>query len=227
MKKTTAICLLFASVHAYAGMVVTEKMEATGADGKATTTFDMVMKIKGDKVRVDAGDMESEIGDVSTNDWITLQHARKIFMKFTGKKSDAKDTEAKKPANADGGEPAKITDTGKQEKVGDYAAEIYTAQSSAVKYTFWVARDFPNADAVRSSMNKLHLIQEGGSNVAPDIKKFDGVLVKLVMVAHGETVTLTLVSAKEEPVDDAEFQVPTGYEDGAKAAKNDAPDAKH
>src|ERR1035441_7939106 len=100
MNKITAICLLSASIHAYAGMVVTEKMEATGADGKAVTTFDMVIKIKGDKVRVDAGDMESQIGDVSTGDWITLQHARKIFMKITGTKPDAQGGEAKKPANA-------------------------------------------------------------------------------------------------------------------------------
>ena len=214
MKKIVILCLFISIIQARADMVITESVASVGQ------TQTMTLKIKGDKVRTDISEQLSTIMDTASGDLITIMHAQKSYMKISGSKSkelieqmkklqgqtDAADTPAEKP---------KLVDTGKSEKVNDYNAEIYTSQTPTMKITLWVTKDFPNYAAVSEQMKKLQadILGKLGSaaNGTPDISGLQGLPVKTQYEINGNTVTVTILSAKEQPVDDAEMTVPSGY----------------
>lgn len=109
-----------------------------------------------------------------------------------------------------------MADTGKKEKVNGYDAEIYTAETPDMKFTFWVARDFPNFAAVKEQMKKMQTAMQNKLGTAatgsvPNTNELPGLPVKTEMETGGRKITTTLISAKEEPVADAEVAVPAGY----------------
>ncbi len=118
-----------------------------------------------------------------------------------------------------------IVDTGKTEKVGDYTAEIYTAETPAAKFTFWITKDYPDYAAVNAELKKLRTMEgKLTGNLYPDFAKTDGVTIKFtVLLNTGKLTTTTLTSAKVQPVDDAEFQLPGDYTEIQPAAATTAP----
>jgi hypothetical protein len=99
--------------------------------------------------------------------------------------------------------------TGQSEKVGDWNADIYTLNVAGMAMKFWVAKDFPNAAAVKEQMNKLQKLMAG----SVDLSKFDlpGMTVKTEMTMPQGKMTSTIVSVKEGPVADSEFAIPADY----------------
>ena len=164
---------------------------------------------------VDTGKV-TDIIDLGTGDVTALIHGRKMFMKMSAERANAM-AQLMKGATGNAAVPAgepKIVDTGKQEKVGEYNAEIYTAETQNLKFTFWVTRDLTDYAAIRGQLEKMRQVREKlGQGDLPDTSKLDGIPVKTQITSSDgrQTVILTLVSAKEEPVDDADFQVPADY----------------
>jgi len=124
-------------------------------------------------------------------------------------------------------ERAKPVDTGKSEKVNDYTAEVYTAQTPAGKFTYWVAKDYPNAAALKEQMGVLQKSIQSklgpAGSFLPDTATLPGVTLKTEMVIFGRTTTTTLVSAKDASVDDADFQAPAGYTEKQMRGFNGSP----
>jgi hypothetical protein len=92
--------------------------------------------------------------------------------------------------------------------------EIYTwSGAQGVTATLWVARRFPNYDAIRMELAKLDRFNDSGPhrNAQPELSRLPGMVVKSETTARGRTVTNTLVSAKLEPVDASLFELPSGY----------------
>ena len=206
MKTFAVICLLLTSLHARAGFVIVENVQIAGQ--KENMAITMTMKIKGDKARVDMGDQMSSITDTVTGDVLLLMGPQKHYMK-TSMTTAWEMLKKITPA----GEP-KVVDTGKMEKVGNYNAEVYTAETPGMKLTVWATKDFPNYASIREQMKKMKGLQQMGEKAmgeAPDSAKIDGMFLKTVTETNGETITMTLVSAKEEPVYDADLQVPADY----------------
>ena len=213
MKKTAVLCLLLAAFRASADTVMVETMEAGGQKSGLT------LKIKGDKIRSDASSGMTTITDTETGDLVVLNNAQKQYMKLSAARAMELKEAAKKAgvANASATPAAqpKIADTGRQEKVNDYNAEIYTAETPSTKFTFWVSKEVPDYEALDAQRKKL---QEGlrkigldSQDSGPDTSQLTGVIVKTVAVIRGQMYTTTLVSVKEQALDDAEFQVPANY----------------
>jgi len=208
------LCLLLGPVCARADMVITETMD--GGAGQAQT---LTVKIKGDKVRTDVGEQMSTIMDTVSGDTITLIHAQKSYMKLSSAKTKALMEQMKKmqgqtTPDVPAAKP-KFVDTGKSEKVNNYNAEIYTAEMPTMKLTFWVTKEFPNYAAVTAAMKKLQnsVLSKLGpdANGAPDTSDLPGLPIKTQIVNDGQTITITIVSAKDQPVDDADMGPPAGY----------------
>lgn len=217
MKKLIVLCLLLASIHARADMVIVQKMEGMGQSNE------MTIKIKGDKIRTDASPQISTILDTTSGDIITLMHTQKSYMKISAEKTKAlmeqmKAMQAQANPGASPSAAPKFVDTGKKEKVNGYDAEIYTSETPTMKFTFWVTRDFPNFAAVQEQMKKLQTAMQnrlGGAatGAVPNTTELPGLPVKTEMETGGQKMTTTLVSAKEDPVSDTDLAIPADYKE--------------
>jgi hypothetical protein len=216
MKTIVILCLLLLAVQVRADLVISEVIEAGGQSQNLT------LKIKGDKVRTDVASQMSTITDTNTGDLITILHTQKMYMKMSAGKTRALMDQMRavqgQPPGAAPAEKPKITDTGKSEKVNEYDTEIYTAETPKMKFTYWVAKDFPNAAVVMQQMKKMQASMEsklggGLQGSLPDTAQLPGVSVKTQIETNGKTITTTMASVKEQPVEDADMQVPDGYKE--------------
>lgn len=205
MKRTTAILALFClAVTARADLFITQEVKSTLMNGE------VVIKIKGDKVRLDvalgpAGAM-SMIRDTATGDLTTLIHAQKMAMKVSGAQMPKLQASAAKLPIP---QP-----TGRTEKVGAYNAEIYTCSVNGATQTFWVAKDFPNYAKLKTLMKKLKDSPVIGpaNGMSPDLDALPGMVVKIEANVAGQKATTTLVSVKEMNFDAAVFEAPADYQ---------------
>ncbi len=101
--------------------------------------------------------------------------------------------------------------------MGDYNAEIYTAETPKIKCTFWISREAPDYASLQTQLNKLQapdmvlLLSFGG---IPDASKIDGALLKIKIENNGATFISEITSVKQAPVADDEFLIPAGYKQG-------------
>jgi thiol-disulfide isomerase/thioredoxin len=211
------LALVFAVGTARADFVIKQKVESPMMSGEVT------MQIKGDKVRTDVpfglmgmGSM-STIADLNTGDMVMLMHKHKAAAKISGAQLKEQMAAVKKQVEkAAVAGAAKPQATGKTEKVGDYNPEIYTwASTNGTKMTLWVAKDFPNYKQIQEQLKKLSELSPFGmgKSMGPDENTLPGMVVKREMESLGQKITTTLISAKEEPVDLAVFEVPKDYTD--------------
>jgi hypothetical protein len=216
MKRTLPLLtLIFTIAAAHADLIIEQKMESAMMNGNVT------LKVKGDKMRMDmtagpAGAM-STIMDMGTGDSITLMHAQKMAMKVSGAQTKQMMEAMKQKREAAGTAAPKLEDTGKKEKVGDYNTEIFTWTGSGVTQTLWVSKDVPNYESIKKQMMKLNDSPFGGvaKGMSPDMDKLPGIAVKTQMEMPqmpGQKITTTLVSVKEQPVEDSTFEAPKDYQ---------------
>ncbi len=202
-----AVFLLSTPVRA--DLVIVQHADGSGQSG------DQTIRIKGDKARTDLAQQISMITNGANGEIVTLMHAQKAFLKVSAAQTRAMMEQLQKlKPNA---EAPKLTSTGKKEKVGNYECEIFSSNLGGVGVTYWIAKDFPNYPAVLAQMGKL---QEGsisamGKGMMPELKDFPGMVIKTEMDMGGKKVSTVLVSAKEENVDPAIFDIPKDYKESS------------
>jgi len=104
--------------------------------------------------------------------------------------------------------------TGKFEPVNGYDTEIYTwSGAKGRNQLLWVAKPFPNYDAIRTELAKLDKFNDLGlhRNAQPQVSQLPGMVIKSVSSFHRHSVTNTLVSVKVEPLDASLFALPSDY----------------
>jgi len=208
MKKLTILSLLVSSLFSRADTVVTEQVEAGGRNMTIT------QKIKGDKIRTDATPQMTTITDTATGDTLMIVHPQKSYMTISGEQSKAmKEQMMKMAPPAEAAEKPKLVDTGKTEKVGNFNTEIFTMDTPTTNLTFWVTKDIPNYAVLKEQLKKLRGMSNTGpaSIPVPDTSDMQGIPVKTQIVSKGKTVTITILSAEEKPIDDVEMAPPAGY----------------
>ena len=213
--------LLFSLAAARADFVIVQKV-----DGLGQQSGNITVKIKDTKTRAEIAPQISYIMDGTTGESMTLMHAQKGCMKVSAEQGKALMEQMRKTQGASG-PPAKAVATGQKETVEQWAAEIFTWSGGSLAVRYWVARDFPNAAAIQAAMDKA---QAGGigalsKSLLPPNSEFPGMVVKTEMKTKGKTITSTIVSVKEEPVDAKEFEMPADYKELPTPAL-DAPAAK-
>ena len=193
-------------------------------DGLGQQSGSIVVKIKETKARAELSPQISYIIDGVSGDSITLMHAQKGFMKVSAEQGKALIERMQKSAGAT---PSKPVATGKKENVDQWAAEIFTWSNGPLSVKYWVAKDFPNAAAIQTAMDKARAGGLGAMNksMLPANSDFPGMVVKTEMKMKEKTVTSTIVSVKEEAVDAKQFEIPADYKELPTPAF-DAPAAK-
>lgn len=179
-------------------------------DGKVEN---MVIKVKGDKTRADVGDQMSVISDAAAGEVTMFMHAQKMMMKMNGDSMKGIMALAGQMLGK-GSAPAKPVATGKMEKVGDYETEIYTWSGQLGSGKFWVAKDFPGFAELNAVQDKLmKAMGNPAASFAPQNSDFPGMVVKSEMNVMGKSALSELVSVVKDPVDEAIFKAPEGYQE--------------
>jgi hypothetical protein len=208
--KTLLAAFLLSSAVLHADLVIVQKVEGSGQSGEQT------IRIKGDKARTDLAQQVSVLTDGATGENITLNHTQKTYLRISPAQIKAMIEQVQK-MRPPGGEPPKLTPTGKKEKVGAFECEIFTTTFGGVNVTYWLAKDFPNFPAIMAQMEKL---QAGGisamtKGLMPDLKEFPGMQLKTEMDLARKKVTTTIISAKDDTVDPIIFVIPKDYHEAA------------
>jgi len=205
MKTLTILCLFLSSLYVYADMVITEFVEVSSRN------ITMTLKIKGDKIRMDSSPQMSTITDTTTGDTITILHATKSYMKIS--KATMEQLKTVKNQASSPKEKPELVDTGKSEKVRNFNTELYTLDTPTSHFRFWATKDIPNYAAVQEQLRKFRAMSTLGpvATSAPDTGEMQGMVVKTEIVSKEHTMTITVLSAEEKPIDDAEMAPPAGY----------------
>ena len=213
--KRSLLCFGLALLSASAlraDLVVVQKIDGIGHVGE------MTMKIKEGKMRVDVTPEVSAITDLGTGTVTTLMHTQKAFMQIDGemtRKLMERFQKAKGAPKDEGDEAVKLKATGKHENVNGFDTEIYTYETGKMQMTFWVAKDFPEADKFRAALKQMQ-----NSPMAAMARKmgkqptdFPGVPVKTEATDpnNGSKFTSTILSVKEQVLDASEFMPPADY----------------
>ena len=195
----------------HADLVVVQKVEGIGQPQAA----EMTLKVKGDKIRVDLAPEISTLTDAATGETTTLMHAQKAYMQISS------EALGQLSGRMNGNQEVAVTPsapqaTGKHETVNGVDTELYTARLGQMKVTYWIAKDFPQGDKLRDLFKQLQnsplaKLTQGGLGSQP--VDLPGVAVKTKMEPpNGQKLTVTLISVKEQPLDNAEFEIPRNYQ---------------
>ena len=202
---------LFSITALRADLVLEQQMSYSNQTATA------IMKIHGNKMRMDQKDNGmSVIVDLKTRDSLTLL-TNNTYMDKLGSEVRWEMQEEKKYShgtNEMDRPAAPAVDTGRSEVVNGTATKIFTwSGANGRTEMLWVATNFPNYDAIRTELFKLDAFNDSGPhrNAQPALSPLPGMVVKSESALKGQTVTITLVSVKLEPVDPSIFERPANY----------------
>jgi hypothetical protein len=208
--KVLAFSLTFAvafSLSARADFTIVQKVEGKGQANEIT------LKIKGDKIRLEATPQMTMIVDGRTGDMITLMNAQKRIVRISGDKAKAIAEMAAKYGGAKTEKP-KLVATGKKMTINGYEAEEYVADGKLFKARYWIAPDYPNSAAILKQLQTV--IPAAWNDLAKgmiDYRDLPGFPVRTQVTVGDDEITGTLVAVKNDPLSDEEFLPPKDFQE--------------
>lgn len=201
---------LFLVATASADWVIESTVESPKVHGV------MVVKVKGEKVRMDIPNERlgalTSIVDTKTGDTLQIIHARKVAIKMDGAALKGMIKAARDKNGIKEGDSPELKATGETEKVGDYDCDIYTWSNDTVTKKYWVARNHPDAAALKEWEKQMRNDLLAGIQVGPDTTKLPGPVIRTESVTATGTMRSQITSIKQQEVDAKEFEVPEGYQ---------------
>jgi hypothetical protein len=195
------LTLIFSTAITYADLVM--ELNWGSPMIKATT------KLKGNKILFDIYFNEDKggslIADLKTGERFNIQYWSKKIIKTPSILPDYTNAFTKTAS-------PKFQDTGKAEILNGYEAEIYKwTNSDDVTETLWVAKNYPNFKEMKDDLSKLDKLND--KKWMLNFSSLSGMPLKLFIPDKDDArgLTFTLLSAKEESIDDTNFDLPKDY----------------
>jgi nitrogen regulatory protein PII len=222
----TALYSLVLSVSfflpAHADLTIVQKVEGVGA------ATDMTIKIKGDKVRVEASPQVTTILDAKTGEVTNLMNDQKTVVRISAEKAKAVTNMINKfDAKKEGAGKVKLTPTGQKETVNGYETEKYTYDAPDFKGTYWIAPNYPDGAAILAQLQSITSeFWKTTNTTMPDYHDFPGLPIRTRMTMTKQSqptkpggtalggapeITTTIISANQTPISAAEFAVPSDF----------------
>lgn len=198
---------LFGTSAARADLTIVQKVD--GAQGGNRVT----LKVKGNKARVEISPQITTILDAQSGDLITLLHDQKKVMRISGEKAKAMAEMAKAMSKEMLPSDTPPKATGQKQKIDGYETEEFVTEAPKYRTSYWVARDYPNYQAI---VKQMAVLQNGAFAALrkglPDFKDLPGLPLRTEVKADGQSqMTSTIESVATTPLTDAEFAIPPGY----------------
>lgn len=199
------VCCLCVPVRA--DFTIVQKVEGKGGGNEIT------LKLKGDKIRMEATPQMTMIVDGKTGDTITLMNAQKKFLRISGDKAKAIAELATKYGGASGEKP-KLVATGKKMTINGYEAEEYIGETKLFKASYWIAPTFPDSAAIMKQLQAV--IPAAWNDMAKgmmDYRDLPGFPLRTLVKTDNGEITSTVTAIKRDPLSDAEFLVPKDFQE--------------
>lgn len=203
-----------------ADLVIVQKVEESGS---RRPPAEIVIKVKGPKLRADLSPEISILMDTATGETTTLCHDRKTCLVLSGSATRRLQEQirqlqgtARQAAAADASPAVQLTATGRHEPIGGRDADIYTAENGAVKITWWIAKkggDWEKYLPQLAPLQRAPMVQlAAGLGFLPAGLDLPGLALKTELNApDGRRIATTLLAIREEPIENGDFAVPPGY----------------
>ena len=195
------------SVAARADFTIVQRVQGKGEANEIT------LKLKGDKVRLEASPQVTMIVDGRTGDTITLMNTQKKIVRISGDKAKAIAEMAAKYSGGTTEKPA-IVATGKKTTLLGYEAEEYVADAKTFKARYWIAPSFPNSAAILKQLQSI--VPAAWNDLAKgmiDYRDLPGFPLRTQVTIGGEEIVSTVVAVKIDNLSDAEFSPPKDFQE--------------
>lgn len=198
---------LVSCAAARADLTIVQKIDGTEGTKK------IVLKVKGDKARVEVSPQITTILDAKSGELTTLFKDQKTVMHISGDKAKAMAEMAKSVVNDGAPEKAIPKATGRKETIGGFETEEYVSDTAKLHTAYWVAKNYPNAQSILAQMTVL----QNGVFAAmrkgmPDFHDLPGLPLRTQIKMEGQgEITSTIDSLKTDPISDSEFAIPADY----------------
>jgi len=194
-------------LQARADFTIVQKVEGKGSGSEIT------LKLKGDKIRMEATPQMTMIVDGKTGDTLTLMNPQKKFLRISGDKAKAI---AELTTKYGGGtaEKTKLTATGKKMTINGYEAEEYVGETKIFKASYWIAPSFPDSTAIMQQLQAV--IPAAWNDMAKgmmDYRDLPGFPLRTVVKTNDGEIISTVTAIKRDPLSDAEFSVPKDFQE--------------
>ena len=206
-------------LSARADLTIVQKVERAGS------ATNMTIKLKGDKVRIEASPQVTTIIDGKTGEVTNLMNDQKTVVRISADKVKAVANMIQKPnAKKEGAGKAKLTPTGLKETVNGYETEQYTYDGPDFKATYWIASNYPDGAAILAQLQSVRSEFWNAANPGvPDYRDFPGLPIRTRMTTKqaeatklrgsAAEITSTIVSVNQNPISDDEFTVPSDFKE--------------
>lgn len=198
-------CLL---ASARADLTVVQKIEGTGAVSQ------MTIKLKGDKARVEISPELTTIIDSKSGDMLNLMNSKKKFRISAEKSRAIAELATKYSKDSSATEKSKLASTGKKETINGYEVEEFVRESASMKETYWIALKYPDSAAIVKQLQSI--APSAWNDIAKgvlDFRDFPGLPLRTIVKTEKKEITSTLVSIKQDPLNDTEFSVPKDFQE--------------
>jgi hypothetical protein len=195
------------SVRAQADFTIVQKVETKGGSSEIT------IKLKGDRIRMEATPQMTMIVDAKTGDTLTLMNAQKKFIRISGETTKAIAEMAAKYGGTTVEKP-RFTATGKTKTINGFEAEEYIGETSTFKATYWVAPKFPDSAALLKQLQAV--TPTAWSDLAKgmlDYRDLPGFPLKTQVTTGEEEITSIVTAVKQDPLSEADFLVPKDFQE--------------
>jgi hypothetical protein len=201
-------------VAARADVTLVQNVEGLGSASQVT------IKIKGNKVRIDASPKLTTIFDGTTGEMINLIREDKTVVRLSADKLKAAAQMINKfSSQQETAEKPKLAATGKKENINGHETEQYVYDGPDFKAVYWIAPKYPNGADI---LKQLQAVKSEAWNAAgmnwPDYRDFPGIPLRTRLTtknpaAHGGEITTTIASVKQDSLSDSEFAVPPDFKE--------------
>jgi hypothetical protein len=195
------------ALGAQADFIIVQKVEGKGGANEIT------LKLKGDKVRMEATPQMTMIVDGRTGETTTLMNAQKKFLRMSGEKTRAIAELATK-YGGNSTEKPKLVATGKKMTINGYEAEEYVAETKTFSASYWIAPKFPDSAAIMKQLQAV--IPAAWNDLAKgmmDYRDLPGFPLRTKVKMGDDEITSTVTTVKTETLSDAEFSPPADFQE--------------
>jgi hypothetical protein len=196
-------------LSARADLTITQKVEGAGQNG------DVVVKVKGDKERIDAPSQPTRIIDGKTGEMADILNEKKQYLKISAEQMKAAAETINKFDDGKQSAPAqKLKPTGKKETINGYETEEYVYETPRYTASFWVASKYPGASDILKQLQAPISGAWKPSNMGmPDYTDFPGLPMRTVIDVGGNKVVTTITSVKQDALSLGEFEIPKDFQE--------------
>lgn len=201
------VLVLGFSVGAHADFTIVQKVEGKGQVNEIT------LKLKGDRVRMEATPEMTMIVDGKTGDTITLMNKQKKFLRISGDKAKAIAEMAAKYGGTTAEKP-KFIATGKKMTINGYEAEEYVGETAKYTASYWIAPKFPESAAILKQLQAA--VPAAWNDLVKgmlDYRDLPGFPLRTQLKMDGDEITSTVSVVKQDNLSEAEFSAPKDFQE--------------